>query len=59
VTWQPIYTAPKDGTEVLTLRSSGYVAQGRWYNNPFGNLDTVIDNRSGRWWTATHWMPMP
>jgi hypothetical protein len=57
--WQPIETAPRDGTEILTIRSNGYIAKGRWYDNPFGRQDTVIENESGKWWSVTHWMPLP
>ena len=57
--WQPIVTAPKDGTEILTIRSNGYIAKAVWYDNPFGRTDTVIENSSGKWWSVTHWMPLP
>ena len=57
--WQPIETAPKDGTEILTIRSNGHIAKGVFYDNPFGRKDTVIDNSSGKWWSVTHWMPLP
>ena len=53
--WQPIETAPKDGTRVL-LRREGMVALGEW-RNLFG-IDT--------WWRhgplggkPTHWHPIP
>ena len=58
-TWQPIETAPKDGIEILTIRSNGYIAKAVWYDNPFGRTDTVIENASGNWWSVTHWMPLP
>jgi len=57
--WQPIETAPKDGTEILTIRSNGFIGKGVWYDNPFGRKDTVIENASGKWWSVTHWMPLP
>ena len=57
--WQPIETAPKDGTEILTIRSNGYIRNARWYDNPFGRKDTVIDCADGKWWSVTHWMPLP
>jgi len=59
LTWQPIETAPKDGTVILTLRKNGRIAPAVWYDNPFGDKNTVIDNSSGKWWTVTHWMPLP
>lgn len=57
--WQPIETAPKDGTEILTIRSNGYIRNAKWYDNPFGRKDTVIDDADGKWWSVTHWMPLP
>jgi hypothetical protein len=57
--WLPIETAPRDDTEILTIRSNGYVRNAKWYDNPFGRKDTVIDDADGKWWTVTHWMPLP
>jgi hypothetical protein len=57
--WQPIETAPRGGTEILTIRSNGYIRNAKWYNNPFGRKDTVIDDADGKWWSVTHWMPLP
>lgn len=57
--WQPIETCPKDGSEILTIRLNGYIAKGVWYKNPFGRVDTVIENATGKWWSVTHWMPLP
>ena len=57
--WQPIETSPKDGTEILTIRSNGYIRNAKWYDNPFGRKDTVIDDADGKWWSVTHWMPLP
>lgn len=51
--WQPIETAPKDGTRVLLSTPTGKVADGAFYQ------------RYGVWsWpyvmaNPTHWMPMP
>ena len=58
--WQPIETAPKDGTNVL-LCADGYVEIGFWLPNPHTWND-------GAWWVeggqitarnTTHWMPLP
>ncbi len=57
--WRPIETIPKDGTEVIAIRSNGWITKAVWYDNPFGRKDTVIENASGKWWSVTHWMPLP
>ncbi len=57
--WQPIESIPKDGTEVIAMRSNGWITRAVWYNNPFGRTDTVIENASGKWWSVTHWMHLP
>jgi hypothetical protein len=51
--WQPIETAPKDGTWLLLLMSDSSVPVvgsfwGRWYYADDFELDNV-----------THWMPLP
>ena len=57
--WRPIETAPKDGTDIIALSRSGYVERVKWYDNPFGNKDTVINTATGKWWTAVGWIPLP
>ena len=67
--WQPIETAPKDGTEIL-LTDGAFTHCGRWYdkNNPKypwkfldftyrwkDELNGWQDNKYG----PTHWMPLP
>lgn len=52
--WQPIETAPRDGTSVLLLGRSGRHADG-----------VIEPNGNGEWvWPyvmaePTHWMPLP
>jgi hypothetical protein len=68
MTWQPIETAPKDGSLIVLADYSGFrergkdgmwIATGCW-------LAPESDLEKGRWWdrieylyTPTHWMPLP
>jgi hypothetical protein len=47
MTWQPIETAPKDGTEVLLYHPDLGMACWPWWG------------RQGPWHEVTHWMPLP
>jgi hypothetical protein len=58
--WQPIETAPKDGTRILLLTGRTEVAVGRWLDNshtrmPWAGWTTDLGPSS----RATHWMPLP
>ena len=55
--WQPIETAPKDGTEILVFGESG-VATDSW--SPGCYVSETEDAEAG--WSMlghTHWMPLP
>ena len=64
--WQPISSAPRDGTDILLGWSSGLVLLGSWLNIEYAD----IDEPQG-WWAwneylgfakvagATHWMSLP
>lgn len=64
--WQPIETAPKDGSQVLLwlpLGSGGQVMIGKWITPYFnGDIDRTspprwdVDTEGGKF---THWMPLP
>ena len=63
--WQPIETAPKDGTRVLIAWNNGCdkgVVSAYWEPGYFGNIGwTEFQLRSDYWGpdTPTHWMPLP
>jgi hypothetical protein len=68
MTWQPIETAPKDGTNVLLLLASGRRTVGGWeaqkyYLKPVPYWRTEFGYLAGVKWDRdnqpTHWMPLP
>ncbi len=65
--WQPIETAPKDGTAIL-LGSRGGAWIGKWLpvyvsgyrpDNPWSSLMLNHDHMGEKWCKPTHWMPLP
>jgi hypothetical protein len=57
--WQPIETAPKDGTRILTCEE-GVVLENQWFN--FDVLRRHKGTEYCRWFSQqnpTHWMPLP
>jgi hypothetical protein len=57
--WQPIETAPKDGTPVLGFLPQAYQGKG-------GYEVVLFDPSDGKWWIGcafwvqpSHWMPLP
>lgn len=65
--WQPIETAPKDGTKILVGRftgKEGHLHEGRiavdWYRSAgIGAGFTGFGKFNNRHWPATHWQPLP
>ncbi len=53
--WQPIETAPKDGTPLLIAFRNKEVAIAPWSKS--GPMEVTPQLDLG--WTATHWMPLP
>ena len=62
--WQPISTAPKDGTRILVWNGS-YASAVVYAHNLYKNEDGWWLEDDGEQWDAflysepTHWMPMP
>lgn len=60
--WQPIETAPKNGSDVLLCWwSTFYADQGEWVFEcaPAGNIDVARQGCGYLHGHATHWMPLP
>lgn len=61
--WQPIETAPKDGSDVLLLMRGGMMYVGRWRDGCLGEpqVGEVAwrSSCSGRFANPTHWCPLP
>lgn len=69
--WQPIETAPKDGSIILLYRPTAakwaVIAPGAWNDDhyakhprPYWEGWLKIGSVSEyRYWTPTHWMPLP
>jgi hypothetical protein len=58
--WQPIETAPRDGTNILIVNHKGNIASGLWQCGGWwlrgGNgPNTFFNDHHG----PTHWMPLP
>lgn len=51
--WQPIETAPKDGTEILTYRGAGLMAVAAFVDGYWCIADGCDIT------SVTHWMPLP
>jgi len=58
--WQPINTAPKDGTWVLTFSAPWAVAPAvlRWHGDRWWDDEVERPGVIEAWW-PTHWMPLP
>ena len=61
--WQPIETAPKDGTEVLVWSEHGGVESAYWEAGCYGHSGwTIYQIRTEIAepdFPPTHWMPLP
>ncbi|QEL18756.1 hypothetical protein PX52LOC_05793 [Limnoglobus roseus] len=58
--WQPIETAPKDGTEVLLLSHPAAMLPPDYAVAYWDEVDEVwYWNKPKRFLCPTHWMPLP
>ena len=67
--WQPIETAPKDGTSILIVTLQGYMTTVRWEGESCcGGWALIVDGTTQNCEadcssdlpkTPTHWMPLP
>lgn len=56
--WQPINTAPRDGTPVLTYRRAGLMAVAQWAPSAASRAEWLCTD--GCFLVGiTHWMPLP
>ena len=60
--WQPIETAPKDGTEIILLLG-GHAVSGRWLENEPGYVGAgwlTLESRESFYMphVPTHWQPL-
>jgi hypothetical protein len=53
--WQPIETAPKDGTEVIVVER--HLVRISFWDEPRGGVWSKWPGREP--WDPTHWMPLP
>jgi hypothetical protein len=51
--WQPIETAPKDGSFVIVRLGNSEVFSAQWTQNGWHAASDI------GWVRATHWMPLP
>jgi hypothetical protein len=61
--WQPIETAPKDGTSILVVMQGYTPAVARWLAGMWMTAemegDFEDDDLDACEWNLTHWMPLP
>lgn len=57
MTWQPIETAPKDGSFIIYGPSIGVICEvENWLDTQFA---CFFSESYGRIYNPTHWMPLP
>ncbi len=57
--WQPIETAPKDGTRVMLFRAGRKICLGGYVTPSWALTLEGWKNSHGNFFEPTHWMPLP
>lgn len=68
--WQPIETAPKDGTDLLIFDPRMPVCTAYWSDSVWASVNNPTRGQGGGWvqevhrsdtfvYSPTHWMPLP
>jgi hypothetical protein len=57
--WQPIETAPRDGTWIIVLMGNGQVWKASWGRDRRNEMHWCTDVLSLARCRVTHWMPLP
>ena len=57
--WQPIETAPEDGTRVLLFKAGRKVCMGKYVPADWNWCLEGWKNSNGNFFNPTHWMPLP
>jgi hypothetical protein len=55
--WQPIETAPKDGTKLLLVCADGWYFVGQWSDRANGHMNW--NDGEYTFGNLTHWQPLP
>ena len=59
--WQPIETAPKDGTWVIVQAGDGHPSTARWNtgSEKWENAANMLGYERYDYWPLDKWMPLP
>jgi hypothetical protein len=58
VKWEPIDSAPKDGSSILGYADSSFAVV-EWYRGGWWSLSEPGAYAEDSEWNPTHWMPLP
>jgi hypothetical protein len=57
--WQPIETAPKDGSVILAWRKHATIPMIVGFDPSYGEWEDVYNYNGVHVYHITHWMPLP